>query len=513
MDHLELNYGGNTAKWGSGAIGGVVNINNEKSLHNGLQIHAHSQMGSFGRWTQQAQIDIGNKRLTTSTKYFHQQAKNNFPIRTATGSRRQSHAHIRQDGLLNELYWNPRPMHKLSLHTWLQRTHKEIPPTTVQNRSEAKQSDQTLRTVLNWNNTRNQSIVLGRLGYTVESIDFIDPLAGVDSKSQFQTIFGEGEWQLYPTKRTTLQAGITTTWMWAQSDGYYSTESQSRVATFLSFQHQIHTWILQLTARQERVDGNFVPLVTHLGVSGNIHTNLLLSAKISKNYRLPTLNNLYWTPGGNPDLKPEEGWSQEMTIKISDPPGHFPLSYSITAFNRNIRNWILWALQDGQSFWSAFNLARVWSRGLEQRITFQQNISTIQTHISGGYDLVWSTNEKAIELPKIEAGEQLIYVPRHQAFGKFELKYNRWTTTYFHTYTGKVNSINLDPLSDYHLATFSIQYYIPHLHGSCQVSLRIDNVWNTQYRVIEYRAMPGRNFLFGVSLSTNPVKLGKGRIR
>lgn len=35
--------------------------------------------------------------------------------------------------------------------------------------------------------------------------------------------------------------------------------------------------------------------------------NLVAKASVSRNFRFPTLNDLYFLPGGNPDLKNERG--------------------------------------------------------------------------------------------------------------------------------------------------------------------------------------------------------------
>ena len=40
---------------------------------------------------------------------------------------------------------------------------------------------------------------------------------------------------------------------------------------------------------------------------------LTLKATNGYNYRIPTLNAMYWQPGGNPDLKPEKGFASDFT--------------------------------------------------------------------------------------------------------------------------------------------------------------------------------------------------------
>jgi outer membrane cobalamin receptor len=74
-----------------------------------------------------------------------------------------------------------------------------------------------------------------------------------------------------------------------------------------------------------------------------------------------------------------------------------------------------------------------------------------------------------------------------------------WTTpqfkiTYAHRYQSGVTTI-IDPLEGFHLGELRAQY----IHRNANFFIEIDNLWNANYRVIERRAMPGRNFNLGVN--------------
>ncbi|MCS2983587.1 TonB-dependent receptor [Bacteroides xylanisolvens] len=44
--------------------------------------------------------------------------------------------------------------------------------------------------------------------------------------------------------------------------------------------------------------------------------NVMLKVSISRNYRFPTLNDLYFLPGGNPNLKNEQGFSYDAGVSF-----------------------------------------------------------------------------------------------------------------------------------------------------------------------------------------------------
>lgn len=501
-DQVEVQYGGNTAAWGSGAIGGVVSLGNQADFEKKAALSLQSTLGSFGLCDQQAKARYGKGRWRAATRLFHRQAANDFPyrIRPDLPEKRQSNAALRQSGLLQEFYWRPAPGQQLAIHAWLQQSEREIPPTTVQNVSQAWQEDRFVRTALHWKAVGRNMAWQARAGLFRENLDYRDEQAGLRSFTRFWTAVGEAEGEWFINERQRLQFGIGHTWMQAQADAYERPPQQNRTAPFAGFRQQIGGWQLQGSLRQEAVDGRLAPPAPGLGAEGLLANWLTASAKLTRNYRLPTFNDLYWQPGGDPGLQPESGWSQEGGIKIHGAPGRHKLSYALTGFSRRIDNWILWSLREGQAFWSASNITRVWSRGLEQRLRWELAGREWKLHLSGGYDYILSTSEVEVENPRMEAGQQLLYVPRHRAFGKLSFRWKGLLAEYRHQHTGAVGGQNVDTLPGYQVGFISLAYSHAVSSWEGRLFFHANNLWNEQYRVIERRPMPGRHFQAGLEL-------------
>lgn len=151
VDEVTLSLGGNSASWGSGAIGGTIFLENKPLFEHGHSFQIQSELGSFGWYDQQLRWHFGNKKWSHGIRFTHQQAENDFEYTITNGSKKkQTNAAFNQNNLLHELYWKIKPNQLLSVHTWLQKMEREIPPTTVQNRSVAEQSDDFWRTSFNW---------------------------------------------------------------------------------------------------------------------------------------------------------------------------------------------------------------------------------------------------------------------------------------------------------------------------------------------------------------------------
>ncbi|GJM36226.1 MAG: TonB-dependent receptor [Saprospiraceae bacterium] len=499
VDQLSVRYGGNGASWGSGAIGGVITIDNTAKYGIGHKVDLYSALGSFGRWDEQLKWQYGNTKFAGATRIFHQQATNDFAyrIRPDLPEKRQDNAAIRQSGVLQELYWKNRPNQELSLQLWGQLAAREIPPTSTQSRSEAFQKDEFVRSAVHWKRHGRNSIIQARTGLFLENMNYQDKQIGEDSKSHFWTLMGEldGQWQL--KKQRKFQLVINQIYTRAVTDGYQEPAAQYRISLFGAFQQNLGSWKAQLSARQELVGGKLVALMPHLGLEGKLGPWLTIKGKLARNYRLPSLNDLYWRPGGNRDLLAEHGWSKELGFSTHWKSESHQLTYGVTGFSRRIHNWILWSLKTGDAFWSASNIAEVWSRGIEQRLNYKMSYANGCWQLSAGYDFTLSTNEKAIQNPKIDAGAQLFYVPKHQAFASLIWYWKKWNLAYQHRYTGPVTALN-DSLKGYQVGNWQMQYSHTYKRYSASIFLQIDNSWNANYRIVERRPMPGRSFEVGV---------------
>jgi len=503
VDEAQISYGGNSAAEGSGSIAGVIALRTDDATPSKIGGALNTTFGSFGFWNQEVQFKYGNGRIGGRTRYFHQEAENDFTyqIRSDLPIITQSHARTNQNGLLQELHYSINSKQQLTAYMWWQRSDREIPATTVQNKSEATQKDESLRFMMNWKIQSDIWKWNAKAAVFNDKIQYLDPqiLLEANSKSTVAMAEVEGTWSIDPAYQ--LSIGLNHYAISALTDTYTSREKQNRTALFASYLQHFGKWSGQINFRQELIDGVFAPFALALGVDGQLTSWLVIKAKVSRDYRLPSINDLYWVPGGNPALLPESGWSQELGLTLGEHHQSQSFIYSITGFNRNISNWILWGINAGDTFWSAKNITKVHSRGIEQRLKYVKQLGLWKLNVVLGYDYIRSTNEVPLDNPMIEAGEQLIYVPIHSVRGSVGGNWKGLTINYRHTYTGKVFTEYNNELDGYGLGNFFIQYKLNLNQYLINPFVEIDNLWNINYRVLQYRPMPGRNFRAGIKLN------------
>ena len=501
IDDVSVDYGGNSAAWGNGAIGGAIALNNnfEKKPSS---IVIQSGFGSFGQNDYSFKTNYRLGKITAKTRIFYSQADNDFTyqIREDLPRIRQTNARFQQKGILQEFFYNPKKNQELSLRFWGQETDRQIPPTAVQVRSLATQRDEALRGSIHWKSIQNKVVWKAKSGLFKETIHFEDPERLTDALSFFWSALAEVEAEYFLNKNQELLTGASHGWTYGDIENYVTPPQRNQTAVFASFKQKVRDWQLQINGRAEIVDGQFLPFIPSIGFGGRLIENVNIQGKVSRNYRLPTFNDLYWNPGGNINLLPESGWGQEVTITVGDVS-----NYSATFFNRNINNWIYWSPTE-LGFWSPQNLAQVWSRGFEQRFNWNFQLKKSALNLSGGIDFILSTNQVAISKPIIEKGEQLWYTPHHRAFGKVVFSHKHFQLNYNHQFTGSVRTPNFSTLDSYHIGNFSSAFNFPRKWWAGKINLSINNIWNVDYSVIEHRPMPGRNFQIQFNIKINTKK-------
>jgi iron complex outermembrane receptor protein len=342
-ESIDLQKGGNSAMWGSGAIGGVLSLNNRPNFSNKFSIGVQSEIGSFGFNNQQLKFGFGNKKFQSITTVLHQSAKNDFsyPIAPNFPERQNTNADYSRQNILQNFYWQVKPSLQLAFHFWGILSEQGIPPKTTQNQSLARQRDEAIRSIFEVKKYLSKGYLQGKVGY-FDEYNIYESGVGFESNNHFTNLFYEleGQWNFNDHHRFVLGSNFTTTK--AESPGYIEEIIENRQSFFSSYMMNHRFLKVQTSLRQTLLNGKAIPIIPSLGWEIQALPFLKLQSKISRNFRLPTLNDRYWSPGGNSDLQPESGWSQELGFQLNFGKKNIISSLQITGFNRNIGNWIMY---------------------------------------------------------------------------------------------------------------------------------------------------------------------------
>lgn len=214
--------------------------------------------------------------------------------------------------------------------------------------------------------------------------------------------------------------------------------------------------------------------------------------------RFPTSNELYWQPGGNPNLKPEIGsWLKSSVMKSVK---HFVFDaetkYGI------IQNWIQWS-PINPSVWSPMNIKTVnlWQSTCGATYTNQFSALKFKVNASVQYSSAIGKNENESN------SFQMVYTPRWKSHLHLNIEKQKWSalvSTNFLSarFTDEANSSYLTlPAMLTVDAGFFRNFNVYSNHTILSLGVNVDNITNANYQWIRGYVTPGTVYTLQVKLT------------
>lgn len=530
IDGVSLGYGSHSGLYGSGAIGGTISLGQQTQEKDGVHGTFIRSNGSFENYQQGAKISFKKGWYTGRVRYFNQIAQNNYTYINKTKAKfpeeQLSNAHNWQNGQLFENYFRISYRTKASLIVWHQQADRGVPPKMTQNKSVANQKDDLWRIMGDVKYKAGRKEAIFRASFFDERIRYNDALANpkIDADNRAFGFVTEAELRYHITWQHFINVGINNSYYKSTAGDYGSPSPvQYRPALFISYRYISNNKKLQVatTIRQEAVTlrnkeeqplvglrqtGKFklLPFIPSLGADYNFIKYFWWSGKISKLYRYPHFNDLYWNPGGNPNLLAENGYSTETRLAVKKQTKNWVTGFSAGGYYNDINNWILWQQGIG-GIWSPINLRHVKARGMEADGNIEyRGDSAFAIGLDFKYTYTKSTNENKIGVYDDSYKKQLVYIPHHTAVGNITLRYKKFNIRVNSQYTGfqYIQSDNSAILPGF----FTLNTFVGHSiqidpENELVLTFQARNITGETYMVTEWLPMPGRNYLLTLLLN------------
>lgn len=511
FDKITLQYGSNAAMLGSGNIGGAILLDNQTVYPKKNQFKIGLGAGSYGRKELNAQALWQTKKWIVKWNAFGIRSKNNFRfVNSQEEKERTIHAQLKAWGSILSTTYKIDPTQHITLDLWYQHYYREIPKALFESQSSKVQKDASLRTLLHWEKLWHQHTFYAKFSLNKEYLDYSDTFYQISNQNTVSQYYQELGWKnTFHIGKTAAQHTIFATLPFQYASihllsGETHTQSRPAIAASYRYLHGHQKLSLQANMRQEWNLGQALPLLS----GGGIHYELVhnrtwtigLNGTIQRTYRLPTLNELYNFPGGNADLKPEQGWNREVayTLSWTGPDKKVTIDHQLNYFNRHIKDWIYWL---GGAVWTPHNIAQVHNRGVETSNTLRLQISPeVQLQLGLKTAYILSTTEQTYLPNDNSIGKQIPYAPRYNGQVNLGLHWKDLDFNYNHTYTGYRFVTTDESLYTLPYQTGNVQvwYSLPIAKVRCNASLQVQNIWNVSYVVIAQRPMPQRYVVAGL---------------
>lgn len=506
MNKVNVVYGSSSALWGSGNVGGALLVENELPAFtdsSNFTQSASAVAASYGHYQAGIKSSLSTNRVSLSLDLFGQYANNNFGYTDNDIDLRMNNAKLQSGVGMLQAGYKINNRQTITARVWYQQYFREIPRALFESNSVKNQRDESLRTMLDWNRQGTKTRTYLKAAYIRDIVWFNDTSVLLHSQNQTNQYFAEAgiDHRINAHHKILLFVPVQLSWIDRVTTADRFQQNKYALAAAYLYTALDNKLNVSLNGRGEIIN-DWQVLLPGINASYQATYWLQLRGSVQRTFRAPTLNELYYNPGGNPDLKPEKGWSQELGYTFSVQQ-RVNVQHSLSAYSRMIDDWIQWF---GGAIWTPHNIATVHSRGLQTENRFQYKVNKVVLHLGLNAAYTIATTE-ASHLPGDGSiGKQIPYTPLYNGQCNVGVTWKKLYINYNHTYTG-LRYITTDEsfaLQSYTLGNLQLMYNMLLGNNQLQLTAQCNNIWNTNYMVVNARPMPGINFLAGVSFTFAP---------
>ncbi|MDP3928698.1 MAG: TonB-dependent receptor [Bacteroidota bacterium] len=528
IDNIDIQFGSQSVLFGSGNIGGTVHLNSQANKQIGQHVNILLGNGSFGSNMVGIKYGLARTKWQMEQKIFLEKAANNFSYKAMDALYPQATQATNPKTLptlyavnaqrnnvvwVQELAYQISGKHTINFRTWLQNHERNIPPSLHGPLLNAQQKDESAKALFEYTFKQKSYELQARYAYFIDALSFKNKQVEESySLANSHTAFID---QFYIKDKFQWHGSAMFQQNQAQLRGAANVWQQDKIALFSSIklQHFDQKLKQQISARQEWVNGVAIPLMPAYGFSYQFLPKMHLDGNVSRNYRLPTFNDLYWPGMGNPDLQAEFGWNQELSlhahhvINFKGWRGNYSgkrafLSGNITYFNKQVNNWIIW-VPAGGNLSTPMNVYRVWSRGVEMawQIRFRNNKKS-EFVVGGMHDYTQTSNQASTLLNDASLNKQLIYTPRVKHQMQVQFLRGDYAFQYLYNYIGTrfVSSDHSNWLMPYSLHGINLSKKWHWFSKNWQTQILVNNFFNTSYQIMVNQPMPLVNYQLSLNI-------------
>ena len=552
VDRAGIYHGSSGLNATAGGLGGLVALSTAPVRNPGLELQYIQGIGSYKTFDEAARLSWSNHNWQLTTRFVATRSANDFKFtnfdkkenildkdNNIIGSfhpeEKNRNGAFHDLHLMQEAYYDSNRGDRAGVAAWWMTANRELPLLTTDygdaSAIENRRREESFRAVASWDHIRAKwkTALKGGVTHTWMAYDYareralgqIVPMT--TSRSRVTTIFGLADGEFSPLNNLYLTAGLSIHQHFVNSHDRNVTaddgttvalgyeEARAELGAYISARWQVNKIMgIAGVLRQEVMGTKVAPLIPALFLDAKIFQpwNLTIKSSLSRNYRFPSLNDLYFMPGGNPDLKSESGFTYDIAASWDRQFGDsWALTGSLGWFDSYIDDWIIW-LPTPKGYFTPRNVKKVRAYGVELSANLMvQPIKEWYLDLNGSYSWTPSINrgEKMSEADE-SVGQQLPYVPRNSAAITGHITHRRWGLLYkwnFYSrrHTMSSNDITLSgSLPPYFMNNIALDYTIPVRAFDLQLKIAVNNLFNEKYLSVLSRPMPGINWEFYVAI-------------
>ncbi len=473
-----IKSGGGSTQYGSGAVGGSIHLNNNVSFSDQKQNKLKVLYGSFSTWEGNFKTIQSNKESYFDLGVDFISSKNDYQY-IGKNRKNENGEFIRFNVSLNTgikfkkstLIWN-------SNYFLGDRNFSG----TLTAPSMDNYKDASTRNLISWKTNASKLFSTLKGAHLFERYHYYpDKNKSLFFEGKTNTFIGDYMLEYHFSKNVKISSVINYTFIDAEGSSIGKNTRNTLATVILLNQQLTDKFSYGIQLRQEFLNDFDNPFLVSLDGKYILNSWYIIKFNTSKNYRVPTFNDLYWEQGGNIDLNPETSYQTEIGNDFSW--GNFQMK--INGFYISSVDLIKWQPNENGQF-SPVNIQETENYGIEFSGAFNKQIKEHHFSVLVNYVYTSATDK--------EKNKQLLYVPFHKITGLVNYNFKQFSFYYQLLYNGEVftTTDNVGTVEAHSVSNIGLEYEIINKSHPINLGIKINNIFDIYYENVAFRPMPNR---------------------
>lgn len=223
-------------------------------------------------------------------------------------------------------------------------------------------------------------------------------------------------------------------------------------------------------------------------------------------FRMPTLNDLYYTFIGNIKLRPEYTHQYNLGFTYAVHPRNKWLSHlemQADAYYNKVEDKIVAMPTSNQYRWTMMNLGEVEIKGVD--VSLQSAFALPQGVMLGVRASYTYQHAEDVTAPTSNYyRNQIPYIPWHSGSLTLNTEWRGWELNYSFIYTGKrydaSDNIPENYVPEWYTSDLSLTYGFTIARTRLRLTAEVNNIFNQQFEVVKCYPMPGTNYKLAIKI-------------
>ena len=498
FDAIDIRSGGGSIEYGSGAVGGTIHLNDQLvfTQKNNIENQFVGSVGSFSTYNSLYKLKVSTNKIALKFGASYNQSENDYKL-LGTNFKNFNGGYSNFNASFGFAYkFNSDTQLKFYSTRYVGKRlfSGELPNPTSAN---DKYRDLNNRNLLVYSSRKERVNYELKLAYLTQEYQFFD------NKNSNEFSFGKSKRYLinyefgyrFPSIKSTLTSYSEYESVFGKTDRIIEKNRRQFSQSFIYNQNVLNMFSFDVKFRKDFNSDYKVPYSYSFGIKSKALENISFRANGSRNYRVPTYNDLYWPGQGNINLIPETALQGELGGVFKN--NNFKVDAAF--FYISAKNKIVWTPNGDPNrpgVWTPINLSDTKNQGLELNFSFKKKYNMHSVNVNLNYSYTEAKNKKTNTF--------LIFVPKHLFNGSLGYSYKRFNLFYQQLFTGESFTIESNS-KDFIIPSF----FVANVGGDYEIfknkkqeitfGFKINNVLNERYVTQPRRPMPNRNFNLNIN--------------